>query len=89
MMRIEEAAERLDDRHQPLDVRVRRIALVRRRLDAVDRQRREHRRGAAERLAIGREHGAAVRRRCAVASVRSAVVVDRGRLRRGKADGLR
>ena len=38
--RIEEAADLLDHLHQPLDVRLRRIALIRRRLDAVDRQRR-------------------------------------------------
>ena len=59
--RIEKAAERLDDVHQPLHVRLRRIALEWRRLDAIDRQRRQEHRGAADRLTIRRQHGAAIR----------------------------
>ena len=39
--------------HQPLDVRLGRIALIRRRLDPIDGQRRQNRRGAAEGLTIG------------------------------------
>ena len=58
--RIEEAADLLDDAHQPLDVRVRGIALEGRRLDACDRQRDEEQRLAAERVAVAREHGALV-----------------------------
>ena len=58
--RIEEAADLLDDRHQLLDVRVGRVALVRRRLDAVDRQRDEQQRRAAERIAVASDDGAAV-----------------------------
>ena len=56
--RIEESAERLDHGHQPLDVRLGRIALIRRRLDAIDRQRSQDGRRAAERLTVGRQHGA-------------------------------
>ena len=48
------------DAHQPLDVRIRRIALVRRRLDAIDRQRDEQQRRAAERIAVAAEDRAAV-----------------------------
>ena len=58
--RIEEAADLLDHAHQPLDVRVGRIALIRRRLDARDRQRDEQQRLPAERIAVAAEHGAAV-----------------------------
>ena len=47
------------DRHQPLDVRVGRIALVRRRLDAGDRQRDDQQRLAAERIVVLPEDGAA------------------------------
>ena len=47
-------------------MRVGRIALVRRRLDAIDRQRGEQQRRAAERIAVAAEDGAAVAlRRCA------------------------
>jgi len=35
--RIEKAVECFDHRHQPLDMRVRRVALKGRRLDAIDR----------------------------------------------------
>jgi len=58
--RIEEPADRLDDRHQPLDVRIRRVALIRRRLDAIDRQRREQQRRATERVAVTADDSAAV-----------------------------
>ena len=58
--RIEKAAQRFDDLHEPLDVRLRRVTLVRRRLDTIDRERREEDGGAAERLAVRGEHGAAV-----------------------------
>ena len=59
--RIEEASDRFDHAHQPFDVRVGRIALVRRRFDAIDRQRDEQQRRAAERIAVAAHHGAAVR----------------------------
>ncbi len=58
--RIEKAPERLDDGHESFDVRLRRIPLVRRRLDAIDGQRGENRRGAAERLAVHRQRSASV-----------------------------
>ena len=58
--RIEEAADLLDHRHQFLDVRLGRIALVGRRLDFVDRQRHDQHRRAAERIAIGAQDGAAI-----------------------------
>jgi hypothetical protein len=48
------------DAHQPLDVRVRRIALVRRRLDAIDGQRAEQQRRAAERIAVARQDSALI-----------------------------
>ena len=51
---------RLDDAHEPLDVRIRGIALVRRRLDALDRQRGEQQRRAAERIVVSRQHRAPV-----------------------------
>src|SRR5450759_5224513 len=50
--RIEEAADRLDHPHQPLDVRVRGVALIRRRLDAIDQQCRDQEWRAAERVAV-------------------------------------
>ena len=59
--RIEKAADLLDHRHQSLDVGLRRIALVRRRLDAVDRQRDDEHGAAAKRIAVLPEHRAAVR----------------------------
>src|SRR5207244_9995806 len=58
--RIEEAADRLDDAHQPLDVRIRRIALVRRRLDLLYRKARQHDRLPAEWIVVATEHGAAI-----------------------------
>jgi hypothetical protein len=58
--RIEEAIERFDHRHQPLDVRIRRVALKRGRLDPVDRQRDDEDGFAAERIAIGAKHGTPV-----------------------------
>jgi len=54
--RIEETAERLDHSHQPLDVRLRWIALIGCRLDPIDRQRREHRGSAAEWLTVSSDH---------------------------------
>src|SRR5262249_54670123 len=58
--RIEETIERFDHRHEPLDVGIRRIALKRRRLDTIDRQRHDQDGLAAKRIAIGAEHHAAV-----------------------------
>ena len=58
--RVEEAVERLDHFHQPLDVRVRRVALIGRGLDAIDRQRDDEDRRAAKGVAIGAEDCAAV-----------------------------
>jgi hypothetical protein len=49
-----------DHRHQLLDVRVRRIALVGRRLDPIDRQRHDQDRRPAERIPIRPQDGAAV-----------------------------
>ena len=93
--RIEEAADLFDDAHQPLDVRVRRIALVRRRLDAIDGQRDEQQRRAAERVAVARQNGAAVRFDVAHQPGRPRIVGEPGvagleahRLRRGFAPGV-
>src|SRR5207247_10428977 len=58
--RIEETADRFDDVHQPLDVRVRCVALIRSRLDAIDRQRNHEQRLPAEWIAVGTEDRAAV-----------------------------
>ena len=58
--RIEEDADLLDDRHQLLDVRIGGVALVRRRLDTIDRQRGQQQRRAAERIPIAADDGAAV-----------------------------
>ncbi len=57
---IEKPAERLDDVHQTLDVRLRRVALKWCGLDPIDRQRGEQHRRPAERVAIRRQNGAAV-----------------------------
>ena len=57
---IEEAADLLDDGHQALHVRLGRIALIRRRLDGVDRQRDQQDGRAAERVAIAAQHGSAI-----------------------------
>ena len=85
--RIEKAAERLDHVHQPLDVRLRGIALKRRRLDAVDRQRGEQHRRPAERLAIRRQHHAAVGFDLSFERSRRRRV-DISRVGGGQADGL-
>ena len=58
--RIEEAADFLDDGHQPLDVRIGRIALVRCRLDAIQGKRNEEQRLAAERIVVRGEHCAVI-----------------------------
>jgi len=58
--RIEKPADLFDDRHQPLHVRLGWVALVRRRIDAIDWQRHHQRAGAAERVAVRPEHRAAI-----------------------------
>src|SRR5207248_5510047 len=50
----------LDDSHQPLDMGIRRIALIRRRLDAIYRERDEKQRLAAERIVVRGQHRAAM-----------------------------
>ena len=58
--RIEEPADLFDDRHQPLHMRVGRIALVRGRLDLIDRESREHQGLAAEGVAVAAQYDAAI-----------------------------
>ena len=58
--RIEKAAERLDHRHQTASRAVPKGRVERRRLDAIDRKRDDQDRRAAERVAVGAEHGASV-----------------------------
>ena len=50
--RIEKTAELFDHVHQPLDVRLRRIALKRRRLDAIDRERGQQQPDSADRIPV-------------------------------------
>ena len=58
--RIEKSAEPVDDVGQPLGVRLREVALERRRLHAVERQRGEDLPEAAERIAEDSQHRPAV-----------------------------
>jgi hypothetical protein len=58
--RIEKPPDRLDDAHQTLDVRVRRIALIWRRLHPIDRQRDEQQWRAAERVVVPAQDSAPV-----------------------------
>ena len=58
--RIEEAPDLFDHRHQFLDVRVRRIALIGRGLDLVDRQGDDQHRRGAEWIPIHPQDGAGV-----------------------------
>ena len=58
--RIEVAAGAIHRQRQPAHVRVGDVALVRRRLDEIDGQRREQLHVPAERLLVGGEHAAAV-----------------------------
>ena len=85
--RIEEAAELFDHRHQPLDVRIRRVALKRRRLDAIDRQRRRAAR-ACRRTDRDRRR-APRRRRARRAPPAIGRAGARARLRRRQADRRR
>ena len=58
--RIEKPPDRLDHAHQPLDVGVGRIALIRSRLHLVHRQRDQQQRRSAKRVAVAAQHGSAV-----------------------------
>ena len=58
--RIEEAANLFDNGHQALHVGVRRIPLIRRRLDAIDRQRDQQHECGAQRIAIRPNDGSAI-----------------------------
>jgi hypothetical protein len=58
--RIEKASDFLDDGHQPFHVRLRRVALIRCRLDRVDRQGDEQDGRPAERIVIRPEHCTAI-----------------------------
>ena len=58
--RIEKPPDRLDHYHQPLDVRVGRIALIRSRLHLPDGQRDQQQGRPAKRVAVAAQHRAAV-----------------------------
>ena len=57
---IEEAPDLFDDAHEPLHVGIGRIALIRRRLDAIHRQRDDQKRRSAEGIAVAPEYNPSV-----------------------------